>query len=173
MRPEGTDCYRTYSGQTMFLLAGIQFISICYNLSAFIAIYQHLLYNLSGHAICNINPRPDRGWVVQPPWGFFADSETIKWRRVAPPGFVVHYGANLAQLLVKKLTRSDQVTELWRHKRNNLWQFYWQIRALTIPTWRDATDANDNIWTWLGQDIARVRSRLRGVITLTYDFIGI
>ena len=58
-----------------------------------------------------LNPRPDRGVGVTPPLRFFADSEK-KRRRVAPPGFGVPYGANLAQLLVKKMTRSGQVTEL-------------------------------------------------------------
>ena len=45
------------------------------------------------------------------PLRFFADSE--KRRRVAPPGFGLPYGANLAQFLAKKkLTGSGQVTEL-------------------------------------------------------------
>ena len=48
-----------------------------------------------------------RGWCTPPPWGF---SQIAKKRRhVATPGFGVPYGANLAQLLVKKqLTRSGQ-----------------------------------------------------------------
>ena len=45
------------------------------------------------------NPRPDRGVYPPPPPRFLADSE--KRGRVAPPGFGVPYGANLAQLLVK------------------------------------------------------------------------
>ena len=47
----------------------------------------------------------------------------LRRRRVAPPGLELPYGANLAQFLAKKkLTGSGQVTELWRHKRNNLRQ---------------------------------------------------
>ena len=45
-------------------------------------------------------------------------------KRYAPPGFGVPLWENLAQLFVKKLTMSGQVTKLWRHKRNNLRQFY-------------------------------------------------
>ena len=69
-----------------------------------------------------VNPRPDRGGWCTPPLRFFADSE--KRRCVAPPGFRVPYGANLRNFWLKKSTRSGQVTELWRHKRNNLQQFY-------------------------------------------------
>ena len=47
-----------------------------------------------------VNPLPDRGAgaTPPPPLRFFADSEKM----AAPPGFGVPYGANLAQLLVKK-----------------------------------------------------------------------
>ena len=38
--------------------------------------------------------------VHPPPLRFFADSK--KRRLVAPPGFGLHYGANLAQFLAKK-----------------------------------------------------------------------
>ena len=74
-----------------------------------------------------LNPRPDRGGAT-PSLSFFADSEKTAALRAA--GFGLPDGANLAQLLGKKLTRLCQVTELWRHKRNNLRQFYWQIRVL-------------------------------------------
>ena len=47
-----------------------------------------------------LNPRPDRGGAPPPPWGFSQIAK--KRRRVAPPGFGVPNGANLAQLLVKK-----------------------------------------------------------------------
>ena len=52
------------------------------------------------------------GLVQPPPLRFFVDSKK-KRRRVAPPGFGLPYGANLAQFLAKKkLTESGQVTEL-------------------------------------------------------------
>ena len=47
-----------------------------------------------------VNPRPDM-WAWCNPLRFFADSEKKKRRRVAPPGFEVPYGTNLAQLLEK------------------------------------------------------------------------
>ena len=48
-----------------------------------------------------VNPRPYRGGAS--PLRFFADSE--KRRLVAPPGFGLPYGANLAQFLAKKIDR--------------------------------------------------------------------
>ena len=65
----------------------------------------------------SLNPRPYRGalrfftdseklrFIIRekPPLRFFTDSEKL-WR-VAPPGFVLPYGANLAQFLAKKIDR--------------------------------------------------------------------
>ena len=61
----------------------------------------------------DFNTRPYRG-VHPPPWSFSRIAKTR--RRVAPPGFGLPYGTNLAQYLAKKLAESGQVTELWRHK---------------------------------------------------------
>ena len=45
---------------------------------------------------------------------FFCDAPRTMKRNVLK--FSIAYGASVAQLLVKKLTGSCQVTELWRHK---------------------------------------------------------
>ena len=47
-----------------------------------------------------INPRPYRGGWCNPPEVFSGIAK--KRRRVAPPGFGLPYGANLAQFLAKK-----------------------------------------------------------------------
>ena len=56
--------------------------------------FQHI------YLTCELNPRPDRGVGAPPPLRFFADSEKTAAR--SAPGFEVPYGANLAQLMVKK-----------------------------------------------------------------------
>ena len=67
-----------------------------------------------------VNPRPDRGVQQGGPWGF---SQIAKKRRFL--GYLM--GQTLRNFWLKKLTRSGQVTELWRHKRNNLRQGWYNI----------------------------------------------
>ena len=52
------------------------------------------------------------GGVQPPPPPEVFSRIAKKRRRVAPPGFGLHYGANLAPFLQKNLTESGQVTEL-------------------------------------------------------------
>ena len=56
-------------------------------------------------------------WLVQPPWGF---------SQIAKNGGAGFWGTLWGKPCAtfgKKMTRSRQVTELWRHKRINLRQF--------------------------------------------------
>ena len=128
--------------------------------SPFPTLWKAILLGNSPHLVnihqwmCSLNLRPDRGGLVQPPpWGFSQIAK--KLRHVALPGFGVPYGANLAQLLVKKMTRSGQVTELWRHMPEEQPPAILLTNPCFTAPRRDTIDANDNIWTWLGQDIAR------------------
>ena len=70
----------------------------------------------------SFNPRPYRGGVgATPPLRFFADSKKTAARSAA--GFwATLWGKPCAIFGKKNLTGSGQVTELWRHKRNNLRQ---------------------------------------------------
>ena len=73
------------------------------------------------------------GGVDATPWGFFFCDAPRTMRRVVVK-FCIAYGASFAQLLVKILTGSCQVTELWRHKWCKVRVFFarnsgrWHIR---------------------------------------------
>ena len=62
-----------------------------------------------GPNVARLNPRPDRGGLVQPPppLRFFAVSE-----KTAPPFWSTLWGKPCATFGKKKLTKSGQVTEL-------------------------------------------------------------
>ena len=80
------------------------------------------------HSMQNVLTLARTGGLVQPPLRFFADSEKTAALRRRVLGYLM--GQTLRSFFVKKMTRSGQVTELWRHKKNNLRQFYLQIRVL-------------------------------------------
>ena len=86
------------------------------------------------------------GGLMQPPHEFFWAGRHTVWRIVLK--FSIAYGASFSELLVKKkLVGSGQVTNLWRHKRNNLRKI--SAKSWVNATWRGAIDFNgDSWWDW-------------------------
>ena len=81
-----------------------------------------------------VNPRPVRGVDATPHAFFWAGRHTV-WRIALK--FSIAYGASFAQILVKKMVWSGQVTKLWSHKRNNLRQDFSEIVIKRKFAWCD------------------------------------
>ena len=71
-----------------------------------------------------VNPRLGRGWgrCDPRPKVFFCDARRTISRIM--PKFFITFWASFAQLLVKNLTGSCQVTEIWRRKRYKVRPFF-------------------------------------------------
>ena len=116
-----------------------------------------------------LNPRQWRGcWCNPPPPWVFLNCTLNGLEYHAE--ISIAYGASFAQLLVKNLVRSGQVTKLWRHKGNNLRQDFNEIvskRNLGVVrlTWMGTVDVI-GVNTWLGVTLDPASHEFQGHLRL-------
>ena len=91
-------------------------------------------------------PRQCRGVDTTPMSFFWNDHRTAAEIALK---FCMAYGATFQQLLVKKMSRSDQVTELWRHMTYSLRPIFKE--SVFSATLLAAIDWNGDIMHVLGQ----------------------